>query len=452
MRNLLAKAQRIGVAIAPDRATVVLAGTGISASVTWQLDADDTASVAALFVELKGALATAAGRLLGKATIDIALAPPLAEVRLLTLPPLRPHEALAVLKRDASRYFVAGNGHRALAVRLPRRRGNAPQPALAASASANFIEQLYVSAAAAGWQVRTVVPALAAWSAATTRGKGAPRLIAAQIGDVIHALRIDAAPTQLRRVPLDSIAEVRDAAGAGPGRAWLWTTPDVKADLEAALSGGGWQVQETSFDALVVAAQFAGEADIELLPESRAQLRAAHQRALALQLAAAAAVLLTGAAGLELWGEQRELAALRAQRAAIRTEVGPLLAVRDSTNQVNDRIKRIDELRAGSSHLTAALIDLATLLPSNTYITAVHANGDSLVVEAAGAQAGGALQALRTSEVLTDIRLRGSVDRRMEEGAVTNERFTFTARVAPRPLVATPPPVRSARPVRRGSL
>jgi hypothetical protein len=232
----------------------------------------------------------------------------------------------------------------------------------------------------------------------------------------------------------------------------LWTSNDVKAELEPALAGAGWQVQQNSLDAFVVAAQFAGSAEIELLPESRAQMRAAHQRALALRLGFAAALLLMGAAGLELWGEQRELNALRAQRAAIQKEVAPLLAVRDSTNQVNDRIKRIDELRSGSSHLTAALIDLATLMPSNTYVTAVHANGDSLVVEAAGAQAGGALQALRTSEVLRDIRLRGSVDRRMEEGAVTTERFTFTARVAPRPLITTPPPVRSARPVKRGSL
>jgi hypothetical protein len=453
MANLLTRAQRIGVAIAPDRATAVLAGTGVSASVLCQLAADtDPAIVAALFVELKSALSTAAGRMLGKAQIDIALAPPFSEVRLLTLPPLRPQEALAVLKRDAGRHFVGGNGHRALAIRLPKRRGNAPQPALAASASAVFIDQLYSSAAAVGWQVRTVVPALAAWSAATNRGKGAPRLVAAQSGDVIHVLRIDAAPTQLRRVPLDSLDEVRAAAGAGPGRAWLWTSNDVKAELEPALAGAGWQVQQNSLDAFVVAAQFAGSAEIELLPESRAQMRAAHQRALALRLGFAAALLLMGAAGLELWGEQRELNALRAQRAAIQKEVAPLLAVRDSTNQVNDRIKRIDELRSGSSHLTAALIDLATLMPSNTYVTAVHANGDSLVVEAAGAQAGGALQALRTSEVLRDIRLRGSVDRRMEEGAVTTERFTFTARVAPRPLITTPPPVRSARPVKRGSL
>jgi Tfp pilus assembly protein PilN len=266
-------------------------------------------------------------------------------------------------------------------------------------------------------------------------------------------LRIDAAPTQLRRVPIDALTEVQEVAGSGPGRAFVWTASDSKAALEEALTGAGWKVQPTPTpDALLVAAQFAGNAQIELIPESRAQQRIARQRALALRLAFAACALLIGSAGLQLWGEQRELDAIRAQRAAIRKEVAPLLSLRDSANQVNDRVQRIEDVRGNASHLTAAIIDLANLLPSNTYVTALHANGDSLTVEAAGAQAGAALQALRTSEVLRDIRLRGSVDRRMEEGAVTNERFTFTARVAPRVESTVPPPVRSPRPAKRGSL
>ena len=455
--SLFSRAQRIGVAIAPDRATALLVGTGVSASVECALAYDsDPAAIAAVFIELKNALSIAAGRMLGKADLDIALVPPLSEVRLVQLPPLRAHEAIAVLKRDAARYFVGGNGQRALAIQQPKRRGNAPQPALAAAASATFIDQLYNAASAAGWRVRTVVPALSAWSSATTRASGAPRLLAAQSGDVIHVLRIDAAPTQLRRVPLDALNEVREAAGSGPGRAFVWCSPELKAALEESLTAAGWQIQSTqSADPLLIAAQFAGKAPIELIPETRAQMRVARQRALALRLALTAVALLVGAAGLQLWGEQRELNAIRAQRAAIKKEVAPLLALRDSANQVNDRVGRIEDLRAGASHLTAAVIDLATLLPSNTYITAIHANGDSLTVEAAGAQAGGALQTLRTSEVLRDIRLRGSVDRRMEEGAVTTERFTFTARVVPRvdPTVPTvPPPVTNTRPVKRESL
>ena len=101
--SLFTRAQRIGVAIAPDRATAVLAATGVSASVECALSYDaDPAALAALFIQLKSALSTAAGRMLGKAQIDIALAPPLSEVRLVQLPPLRPHEALAVLRRDAA--------------------------------------------------------------------------------------------------------------------------------------------------------------------------------------------------------------------------------------------------------------------------------------------------------------------------------------------------------------
>ena len=454
MRSLFARAQRVGVALAPDRATAVLTGTGVSASVQCELAHDaEPATIAALFIDLKSALSTAAGQMLGKAQIDIALAPPLSEVRLVQLPPLRPNEALAVLRRDAARYFVGGNGQRALAIQLPRRRGNAPQPALAAAASANFIDQLYTAAAAAGWQVRTVVPALSAWSAATTRSTGAPRLIAAQSGDVLHVLRIDAAPTQLRRVPIDALSEVQEVAGSGPGRAFVWTANELKPGLEETLTASGWKVQATpTADALLIAAQFAGNARLELIPESREQMRVARQRVLALRLAFVAFALLIGSAALQLWGERRELNAIRAQRTSIRKEVAPLLSLRDSANQVNDRVKRIDDLRGSASHLTAAIIDLANLLPSNTYITSLQANGDSLTVEAAGAQAGATLQALKTSEVLSDIRLRGSVDRRMEEGAVTTERFTFTARVAPRVETTVPPPVRSSLPVKRGSL
>jgi hypothetical protein len=160
--------------------------------------------------------------------------------------------------------------------------------------------------------------------------------------------------------------------------------------------------------------------------------RRERSRGMAVRIAAAAAILAAAAAGVQFWGLSRELNTLTERRAAIRNAVAPLLTARDSVGELNQRILRIRNLDDGTARLTRALFDLSMLLPMDTHLTSLQANGDTLIIEASGARAGAAIQALRSSGSLAEVHLLGTVDRELEDGSTSIERFRLMARlVAP---------------------
>ena len=157
----------------------------------------------------------------------------------------------------------------------------------------------------------------------------------------------------------------------------------------------------------------------------------------------AAVLLLIVAAALEFWGTNRELAAVRARRAEIRSEVMPLVDTRDAINRMNERTEAIRVLEREAPRWTRALFDLSLLLPSDSYITSLITRGDTLVIEATGTRAGEAMQALRRSGSLEDIRLEGLVERELEDGSTAVERYRLSARLTDpldvvRPSVLSP--------------
>jgi Tfp pilus assembly protein PilN len=434
---------RIGLALGADRLTAVLRGTGAQASVPYVFSAEPTGADAlnAALEELRLQLSAAAGLELARAEVDVALLPPLAEARLVSLPPLRKVEAEQVLRRDAARYFVGSSGARALAVRLPARGADAPAPVLAVSASAGLIEQVCAALTGLGWRVRSVGPALAGWLAAASRGSDrTPGIVLVQLGDTLHLTRVQRSVRLLRRAPLSSGADLIEAIGVGPGRAFLWTDAAQRTAFERALVARNWHIERTAdaeSDAATVAAQLAGPSDLELVPLSMQLERQSLQRQRSRRLVLTAVVLLVASALAELWGTRRELSALRAQRAAIKQEVTPLLAARDSINTLAQRRANIDGLRTNAPLWTSALFDLAMLLPSDTHLRSLRATGDTLTIEASSARAGDAMQALRSATTLGDVRLKGQVERELEDGATSLERFSLQARLLPRDSLAS---------------
>jgi Tfp pilus assembly protein PilN len=309
-----------------------------------------------------------------------------------------------------------------------------------------LVEAVRRAAAVNRWRIRAVVPAIAAWLDASglpgrrTTDRELPQAVVAVVGDTVQVARVSAgALTTLRRVSTTTPEEVVSAAGAGPGRALVLAAASTRARLERELSAAGWQLMPAPADAAtaeLAAAAFAGPTDLELIPESLAAQRAERQRSWALRVAVAAGLLFLGAAAVELWGAQRELDAVRSQRAALRPKVAPLMIARDSLMQLEQRQDLIAGLNAGSQRLTPALFDLALLLPSETHLTSLHANGDTLVIEAVGASAGEALEALRAARSMRAVRLEGVVERQLEAGATAAERFSLHARTVPLPAGA----------------
>jgi hypothetical protein len=445
--KLLGKGTQVSVAIGTDRIVAVLPGTTVTAAVECEINTDTDAAALVLSLRaLQQALSAAAGRSLEQADVVVALLPPLYEARLISLPPLSNAEANAIVQREAARYFVGGAFARAVAVQVSAK----GLPTLAVAAPATLLEQVHAATASIGWQVTKIVPAISAWLAATRasgRQRGVSRLTVAQCSDVIHVLRIDQAPVQLRRVPLESVNDVLAAAGSGPGHAWVWGDSTTRPLLERGLTGLGWQIQPATsghHDAYLAAAHHAGTAELELMAQSFALAQSGYQRALALRIAGIAALLVLGAAVMELWGASRELKAVRARRAEIRAEVGPLLAIRDSVASLQNRVEQVQSLKREGPGITDALFDLALLLPEDAHLRSLHATGDTLVMEAAGGRAGIALEAVRASAALHDVKLRGTVERDLEGGTTTSERFTFAARLGsrdakpPKPAPRTP--------------
>jgi hypothetical protein len=467
------RAVPIAVAIGADAVTAQAAGGARAERVT--LAGEGTGAVGGAgngtgpgVETLTAAFAAVAERLgiAGRAAqASFVLMPPLCDARLVPLPPLRQAEAEAVLRRDAARHFVNGAYPRAIGVKLPAaRRGGTSRgaeggadagagsgtsgggagraagiaaPALAAAAPVALLEAVHAAAAAVGWRVRSIGPAHAAWLAHAERasrgnGAGSAAVVAVVGGTAYVACAAAGARAARRRVPVAAAAEVVAACGDGGGVATLLGEPAGRARLAEAFVRAGWTVSDTgTSDPAAASATDASHALPALLPPSEYAARAARANRLARRLAAAAVVLLIGAAGVELRGAARALDTLRDRRAAIRADVAPLLAARDSLDRLEARAAAIDGLTGGSPRWTRVLFDVALLLPAESHMTRFVASGDTVEIEAAGARAGQALQALRDAGTLRDVRLLGVVDRELSEGATAVERFRIGARYAP---------------------
>jgi Tfp pilus assembly protein PilN len=444
--------QQIGIALGAEQLTAALSGSSARVTIPCALgDTEVVETLARAFQDLRAQLSAASGLALAAVDLNVALLPPLSDARLIGLPPLRKAEAEAVIRRDAARHFVGGHVVRTIAVRTPPRTQHGA-PVLAAAAASTLIEHVREAAALVGWRVRRIVPAVAAWLSALEQTPPAglnTRVCVAQSDDALTVLRIDDAQIQLRRLPLQSLNDLPRAAGAGPGRAFIWVDPENRGACERLLAAAEWQVESAagSGKAAAIAAHQAARSALEFIPQSLVLEWAHTQRRLAVRLGVAAALFIVAAATAELWGVQHELTLLREQRARIHKDVIPLLVARDSINTLEQRITQIRTVQTSAPRWTSALFDLSMLLPADTYLRSFHASGDTLVIEATGARAGDAIQALRSAPTFRDVRLRGQVERVLEDGATTTERFSIQARLAsPDSTASVKPAPKSRRP------
>ena len=450
----------ISLAIGAAQMTAVIGRQAQPVTVPWSFPQEAEELESALTVAF-GAIASKLGQANGTnvtgAIVNIVLLPPLSQARIVQLPPLRRSEAQLVVQRDAARYFPGGTGPRAIAVRVVRAKTTAPTLAVAASAA--LIDHIRAAALTTGWRLGTVVPAIAAWeNAAASVQADHNASIVAVVDDTAHVYtRVKGQIVNVRRVSAAADA-IREAIGSATP-AVLFADLQFRDELNRGLAASG--MQPTAFDgnAADAAARFLAARDLQLLTPSLMVQNLARKRSYAFVWAAAAIALVLGAAALELWGQQRELVSVRQQRADIRPKVLPLLAARDSLNALQQRHAQIEVVATQSPRLTPALFDLGMVLPNDTHITSLRASGDTLIVEAEGGRAGDAIEALSAAPNLRDVKVRGTVDRELEDGSMAGERFTLIARLASNPdsagrARASRPPQRAARtpPGTRGEL
>lgn len=437
--NLPRYGSSIGIAIGSDTVTAVLrrGRTLVTHAVAVDLTgtADDLAALSDAFASLG---AYFGGTPADRSAVSIALLPPLCDARLIPLPPLRAAEAAAVLRRDSARYFVGVPVPHIIAVHSDSPRARSGGVVLAAAAGAGFVDAIAAAASAVGWQVDGIAPAHAAWTMAANSRAGSgtePHAYVAVIGDVAHIVCLSGRrAAAARRLPVraldDIVAAASEAGTTGVGaRVVVFADDGVRAELARRFAAAGWSVTADK-DAGLAAARSAGDSGVRFVTASLAAAHTAQEKHLAARLVFAAAVLVLLAGVLEMWGARREWNAIRARRAEIREEVGPLLAMRDSIDRLTWQTNEIEARARSIPRWTPALFDLALLLPEESHVTGLFATGDTLVIEAQGAGAGTALQALRNAGSLRDARLIGTIDRELNGGATSVERFRLSARLA----------------------
>ena len=427
---------RIGITIGTTALTAVArrgdAARVISVPLLYEND-DVAAALPGALEDVRMRIESELGAVSTGAAAHVVLLPPLAETRLLTLPPLRRAEAEAVVRRDAGRYFVGVPSPRIVAVRQPARSAVAA-PVQAAAAGAVLVEAVRAAVSAAGWRAASVTPAHAAWLAAAT-DRATPDALIAIDGDTAHIVRIIKGTAQsLRRLPAAATAEIVHALEemqvASGARIAVFGDAPARDAVTRALGVAGFTATGLNASAAEAAARYADDGAMPLVPLTMLAERRDQEKRIALRLAVAAVVLVVAAAALELWGASRQLDAVRARRAEIRADVAPLLMLRDSIESLDAGVAQLDALARTTPRWTGALFDIAVLLPPEAYLTRLYATGDTLVIDAEGARAGTALQALRGAGSLRDARLLGAIERELADGSTSIERFRLSARLA----------------------
>jgi hypothetical protein len=355
----------------------------------------------------------------GGLRIALALLPPLAETRRLSLPPLRKDEAERVVRRDVARHFV-GRGRGTLVAVHP--------PGLAAATSEGWLEGVIGVFRARGWAVDRVVPAHTGWIAAGVEAE--VRLVLATDGAAVHLIHLrDGEVLGLRRLPLADPEGIIEAALPEPGKALILADAENRGFLSRRLSSAGWRLLDGVQGAPTPGGVAAARTDGLLVfdPPSMQAARTARRARQALRMGVAAAVLLLFSGVVHVWGLTRDVQRLQADRASIRTSVAPALVLRDSIDRMEARLASLQLLDAASSRWTFSLVEIAAILPPEIHLTGFRAAGDTVVLEGTGPRAGDALLALRSASTLTDVRLEGAIRRELEAGNLAEERFTLSA-------------------------
>ncbi len=443
------KGMRIGVAVGAQSVVAVVLGKkgGAAARVEFapgEEAPDGLQRAVRAIQELKAALERAGAGGTTGATVHVALLPPLADVRLVPFPPMRRWEAEAVLGRDVGRYFLGARRPRLVGVRLPTGPGRsggsgdgALENILAAAAPLALVEILRQAIEEAGWHAASFAAGQGAW-AGIPREAGGPRdgsvvAVVAILNGTAHVLRLRGPDVvAVRQVPEGEPATLVAALGGEPGRALVVASPERFREIQEALIPMGWSVAkdpEGWSGAEEAAAARAGEKGLELVPPSVVQERTEKAGRRIRALVSASVVLLLAAAGAQLWGAHRELASLQARRAEIGPEVAPLIAERDSLNELAARARSMRELSESLPMWTRSLVDLAAQLPEDSYLTAFYASGDTVEIEAAGARAGEAIQSLKEAGLFEEVRLQAPVERELQGGETVVERFRLWARL-----------------------
>jgi hypothetical protein len=442
--------RRVGVSISRDRLTAAGPPAGLATIAGSPWSRSLTASDSGLgWIDLSEALcelrATVGRRPLA---LDVALLPPMAQIRRIELPRLTEDEMRSVLARDAGRYLLeAFPAVAATILNAPAGR-RSPVPYLAAFADTALVESIHDAAESAGWGPTRIIPAHSAWEAvirghAPSAGRGPGCVLVAnpsrvealvfEAGRLVIGRRFDASLAPERM--LERLGEHFNE-GTAPWFAVVGP-PESCRPLEEALRGGGLALPELSRAAsrfqtaeLLAAAGATLVRGGELIPEPIRLERLRRAARLSLRLLAGAAAMLLLSAGLELWGVKRELAAVEDERRAVRGVVAQAIELRQTVEGIQGRLDGLAVAEATASRWSGVIADVADHLPADAHLISLRGAADTLVLEGVANRAAGAFEGLRGAPGVIGVRAEAPIRQESQDSGATVERFSLGARLA----------------------
>lgn len=413
IRARLLPSLHVGVALGPDRVMAALPG-GESPdpwlrALTPSLDPGAASpDLAMALAELRDALHDAPHGRARDAMLHVALLPPLAHWRRITMPGVRVEEARQVLRREPSRYLPMAADPPLLVIELEGSGWRERSPFTMLAAPRALIEGIHAAAQESGWQVAEIVSAHAAWAASAMPsrfvGRSAERTLLVALGDRIDVVTSRSGrATEVRRMPAALRATI-------PGSPAAVQAPDALAARFAARAGGPALLPDAVHAAM--------------------QLRA---RTAVITRLAAAAVLLVAAGILELWGTERERSTIAGERAHLRAPVAEALAAREAVAHATQRLAAVRSAAESAPRWSTLIASLAEMLPDDAFIVAMGGSADSLRIEGVASRAAPVFDAVARMEGIRSLRPDGPIRQERSAAGATSERFTLTASMGTKP-------------------
>ena len=164
------------------------------------------------------------------------------------------------------------------------------------------------------------------------------------------------------------------------------------------------------------------QSDLERAAVSRVTRRRA-----VIRFTVAAAIIIV-AAGLELFGVEQQRARVAFERRRISAEVAQSIATRESIAVLTDRLAALRSSDAKSPRWAELIAALADDLPSDAYLVALTAEGDSLHLEGAATRAAPVFDAMNAMSSVRNVRPEGPLRQELG-GAASAEHFLLSASV-----------------------
>ena len=378
-----------------------------------------------------------------RASVAVAVLPPLALCRVTDMRGLSDDEIHSVLRRDVASYFPVGATSHVVGASRMRHTASRTSAVFAAAAPAALVDTIHEAATAAGCSVTVIVPAAAAWAAAAehvwaTRPTAASTLVGV-LDKQVDLLRVEGGQlTALRRLR-NAGSDQRlliDALG-GSAEIMLLGDPRSADALFRLLRASGVRLTvpvrdaDLANDPVALAATFAPDARAApfLVPEQLRTERRRRENRRAARMLIASIALLIAAAGMELWGLRRELAVVTAERLELRGLLSAVVATRDTVTTLAEELSALRTAERGAPRWSDAVALVAEYLPRDAYLLSLRADGDSLLLEGVAHRAAPVFEAMGRAPAVMAVRAQGSIRQEVREDVGQVERFTLSVRL-----------------------